>query len=191
MEFLEELDRKLFLLINGFHSPFADFLMWNASRKFHWLPFYLLLLYWVFKRYGLQIWKIALGTATLILVADQFSVNLFKDVFERYRPCHNLELKDTVHLVFNKCGGKYGFISSHASNTFAISSFLGMLLNKGKSMTAFFGMMLWAIFITYSRIYLGVHYPSDVFVGAVFGLSLGLSAYYVFQKFQLLNFGGR
>ena len=120
LEYLEEIDRFLLLKINGFHFPLADYLMWHASRKYHWLPVYLVILYFTIKRYKFQLWKVALAVAVLILLTDQISVQLFKNVFERYRPCHNLELKEVIHLLRNKCGGQYGFISSHASNYFGI-----------------------------------------------------------------------
>lgn len=187
LELLESLDRDLFLMINGFNSPIADFFMWHASRKYHWLPFYLLLFYWVFKKYRFDIWKVVIGLAVIIVITDQVSVNIFKENFQRFRPCHNLDLKEIVHLINNKCGGKYGFISSHASNYFGISSFLGMILNKGNSMRNFYWLMLWASFISYSRIYMGVHYPSDVFVGAIFGLMVGLSIYGLVRKFKILK----
>ena len=87
----------------------------------------------------------------------------------------------------NKCGGQYGFISSHAANYFGISSFLGLLLNRVYNKNAFAWMMLWAAFISYSRIYLGVHYPSDVFVGAILGLILGIGLFYIFKRFKILK----
>ena len=186
-EYLEEIDRALLLAINGFHHPIADFFMWHASRKWHWLPVYLILLYFAVKKYKFQLWKIALGVAVLIALTDQISVKLFKEVIERYRPCHNLELKEVIHLLRNKCGGKYGFISSHASNYFGICSFLGMMLNKKGSLKAFYLMLFWAAFISYSRIYMGVHYPSDILAGAALGLILGLSMYRMFKKYRFIN----
>lgn len=178
MEWIEQLDRSLFLWVNGHHSPIFDQVMWQISGKLQWIPFYLILLFFVYKKFGKQTWIILGSVAVLIILSDQISVRLFKDVFQRYRPCHNLELKEIVHLVNNKCGGTFGFVSSHATNSFALASFIGLCLNR----KALLGLLFWATIISFSRVYLGVHYPLDVFVGALLGIVLAIVLYSSMNK---------
>ncbi len=181
ISFLENLDRKLFLLINGFHSEPADWFFYYVSQKFTWVPFYALLLFMCIKVLKKQWWLVLIFIPLLITATDQISVHLFKNIFLRYRPCQNLELKDQVHLVRDYCGGKYGFISSHAANTFGLAMFVWLLLRKS------FRYWGWILFVgfagitAYSRVYLGAHYPADVAVGALLGMSLGF-LFYVFLQ---------
>lgn len=130
---------------------------------------------------------VLLGVVLLIFLSDQTSVKLFKEVFQRLRPCHNPEIVDLVHLV-TRCGGQYGFVSSHAANTFALAMFMGLILKKHIPYFLL-GLLCWATIVSYSRVYVGVHYVSDIFVGALLGMLIG---YLVFlglkklnQKFQL------
>ena len=173
IEWLENLDRELFLFFNGLHTDTLDFLMWHISGKWEWIPLYAFLLYLLVKKYGKSVWVILLGVALLVTLADQISVKVFKEGFERWRPCHNLGLKDVVHLVNNKCGGRFGFVSSHAANSFALATFIGMLLNR----KTLYALLLWAAVVSYSRIYLGVHYPSDVVGGALLGMVIATLLY--------------
>lgn len=155
---------------------------WFSNKPF-WIPFYLLLFYLAYKQVGKQVWLLALSVALLIALSDQLSVHAFKNVFLRYRPCHNLLIQDKVHLLNGHCGGTYGFVSSHAANTFALATFLFLFFrNKIK----YFGILifLWATLVSYSRIYSGVHYPADVAVGGLLGISLALI---IFKGYKLLN----
>lgn len=187
LEALEVIDRDLFIALNGLHSSFMDELMFHISGKWQWIPFYFFLLYLIYRKYGIQSWKILLGTAVLILLADQLSVKLFKNVFERYRPCHNLEIKEVVHIVNNKCGGKYGFVSSHAANTFSLGSYLGLLLSTKNKRRALYLLLLWATIVSYSRLYLGVHYPSDLIGGALLGVAIGILIYFISLKWLKIS----
>ena len=182
LELIKELDRELFLFLNSIHSPLWDTIMRHISGKIEWIPLYLLLLILLYKVYGKEIWKIIIGAVLVITIADQVSVKLFKEVFERYRPCHNIELKDIVHIVNQKCGGKFGFVSSHAANSFAIATYIGLLLKKQYRFILLL-LIIWAAVVSYSRIYLGVHYPLDVLCGAMLGISVGLILFLIVKRF--------
>lgn len=184
LDWIEDIDRSLFLAINGCHNPFFDNAMWLISHKFTWIPLYLILAILAFRKWG---WKgllmIILGVAVTITITDQVSVKLFKNVFERYRPCHNLEIKQMVHLVNDYCGGKFGFVSSHASNHFGLATFFTLTLFATNKKWVI-GLLTWAAVICYSRVYLGVHYPADVTVGAFIGIAAGFVMAKVFNLAQ-------
>ena len=180
LEILLKLDTDLFLYLNSINSTFWDTVMWYISATKTWIPLYIIVLFFVFKQ---QKWK---GFITfffmilLVAVADQASVHLFKNVFQRLRPCHNETIINLVHLVNNKCGGQYGFVSSHAANTFAFAIFTSLFFNK-KHIS--YLLIFWAVIVSYSRIYLGVHYPLDVIGGATLGLAIG---FFIFKFYRII-----
>jgi len=180
LETFQYLDTQLFLFLNGLHNGFWDFVMYWLSNIFIWIPLYIYLLYLIYKHYKKNFLLILLAFVLLVSASDLISVHLFKNVFMRLRPCHNPELEGLVHLVKGHCGGQYGFISSHATNHFAIATFFSFLL--GHRIKYFSPLIfIWAAVIAYSRIYLGVHYPGDVIAGAIAGSLIGFTIWHLLK----------
>jgi len=164
-----EADRNIFLFLNSFHSPFFDEMMRIISLRSVWIPLYLFIVGLLILRYHGKVWIALLFAVVLVVITDQVSV-VVKNAVERLRPCHEPSLEGMVHLVGNRCGGMYGFVSSHASNAFGIAAFASPLVQKKWFAWTIF---IWASVVAYSRIYLGVHYPGDVLGGALLGIVAG------------------
>ncbi len=180
LETLLDLDTRLFLFLNSLHSPTWDTIMWYISDKEFWYPFYGILILVMIWRYKWNAIATLLFIALLITLADQISVKGFKEVFERFRPTHNPEIGDMVHTVRGYRGGTFGFVSSHAANTFAMALFTAKLF-KNRYYAWF--IFIWAAVVSYSRIYLGVHYPLDILGGALLGIGLGFLVFKLYMWF--------
>ena len=194
IEEILKLDSQLFLFLNNLGSSTFDafwiFLSYKESNIF----FYLSLLIFYFHKESKtiklsEVFQSLLFIAIMVLIADQ-TANLFKDSFQRLRPCYNESLIDSVRLVKESCGGKYGFFSAHASNSFSLAVFFG-LLYKNKFRYIIYISLLYASLISYSRIYLGVHFPLDILFGGVYGITIGLVVFRIYENklnfFKFLN----
>lgn len=182
LEILEEWDRSLFFAINHFHTPVFDAIMLAASNALWWLPLFIWLLFALFKAYpGKNFLWVVLAIVISITLSDRLSVIAFKEVFLRYRPCHNLEIQSMVHLVKTSCGGQYGFVSSHAANYAGLAMLFTKLLDF-QYKKIYVLMIAWAAIIGYSRVYLGVHYPADVIGGWALGSIIGWFTFKLIEK---------
>lgn len=180
METISNIDTDLFLFLNGLHTDWLDKVMIAITQMWVWAPLYLLLIYWAVKQYGKRCWWIFLTIGIVVLCSDQLSAHVCKPLFQRLRPCYNPDFQDLIYLPKGMAGGRYGFVSSHAANTFAVAAFLTAALHKNYKWIGIV-LYLWAFISSYSRIYLGFHYPGDILCGALLGILIGLILWKVFQ----------
>jgi len=182
-------EEKLFFLINGSHTHFLDSVMWSFSSIKIWLPIgMLIILGIVYKKSWKQWIPVLLAITLLFVLCDQFSSHLIKPLVARPRPTHYPGIMEHVRTLFGYTGGKYGFISGHATNSFGFAIFSSLLF-KNKFYTSV--VFLWAFIVAYSRIYLGVHFVSDILGGMVSGLLIGYLVYsayrYTSEKIAVKN----
>ena len=197
LEQLLHIDTEILLAINGWHAPWADTLMWIISAKTTWIPLYLLLV-------GLLVWRyykpamtsvkwlqrvpacvvmiVVIGLA--VGAADFIASGILKDLVARPRPTRVPELEGVLHLVNDYRSGQYGFVSSHAANTMAVA-LLFSLIWRNKIATV--GLMLWVAANCYSRMYLGVHYPTDILGGLMVGALVAVVVYAMLVRYRLVE----
>lgn len=178
---LSTIDSDLFLFLNGLHADWMDKVMLLITDMWVWLPLYLLLIYWTVRQYGKRWWWVILAVALVVLCSDQLASHVCKPLFHRLRPCYNLDFQDLIYLPKGMAGGKFGFVSSHAANTFAVAAFLTPALRNYRPWLVLY---LWAFISSYSRIYIGYHYPGDILCGAILGTLIGLILWKAFQILQ-------
>ena len=172
-------ERDAFFLLNGSDSSFFDHFMWLYSGKAVWLPLALfLLVVLVYKRGWREAFWLVLMIALTITLCDQFASHVCKPIFTRFRPTHHPDFMDQVKVVFGYRGGKYGFISSHAANSFGFAMLLALIF-RNRWLTG--SLFLWATLNAYSRIYLGVHFITDIIPGALSGLFFGWVVYRLYR----------
>jgi len=187
LDVLKSFDEELFLFFNGLHAEWLDMPMYILTKAWAWIP--------VFAWMAVKLWQrgastrnfgvLLLGMGLTVAAADLTSYRLLKQQIKRYRPTHHLVIGPNVHTVTDfkgneYRGGQYGFVSSHATNFFGIATFMFIILYRKRRYTWLF---IWAGFISYTRLYLGVHYPADLVAGAILGMFLGWMIATVSQRF--------
>jgi undecaprenyl-diphosphatase len=176
-------DTQLFIYLNGLGSETYDSFWLFITKQSNWTPFFLLLLYLVYKKIGVKSTLFLLLFISLLLVVTDQTCNLFKFTFQRLRPCNNPEIKSFIRIV--KSSNTFSFFSGHAANSMATMTFLFLLLKKHYRYA--FLLFLFPLIFAYSRIYLGLHYPLDIVTGYLVGASFGFIAYQLYQKYVLKN----
>ena len=179
-----DLDRRLLVWLNSFHADWLDPVMYWTSQTLFWLPLYLFLLGMIIKDFKKEWWVPFIGILVTILLADQITASIMKPYFMRLRPSQEPTLVGIIHLVKDYNGeiyrgGMYGFASSHAANTFATATFFTLLFRPTHRWITW--LFLWAACMTYTRIYLGAHYPGDILVGGIVGVASAFAGFKVYQ----------
>ena len=185
METLLRFDTELFLFFNGLHASWADRPVYFISQVWFWIPLYLFVIFFIFKQYRKQAWKVLLVFVLAITLSDQ-TCNLLKDSVCRYRPSHTEALAGQIHLVQKPdgnryFGGQYGFPSAHASNSMSLAFLVIFFLSKGKKWVAALA-VAWSVMMAYTRLYMGVHYPMDILCGFVIGSCFAVFTTVIYRK---------
>ncbi len=183
MQFLNEIDHQFFLTLNTYHAQWLDQVMLIITHKYTWIPLYAFLIALIIYKFKKQSWIIILAVVVLIAISDRFTSGLMKPYFARMRPCHDIALAGKMILV-GDCGGEFGMASSHAANTFAATVFLILLFRREYQLVWL--LLPWSLLVSYSRIYLGVHFPGDILMGYIVGFCSAMLIFYLLP-IKLLN----
>lgn len=192
IEWFKQIDQAIVLTINSWNSPALDDFFYTVSSRGIWIPLYIIVVYFLQRAYG---WKktllFLLLTVAVTAIADFSSVIFFKEAIQRYRPSHNLHLHDLLHFYRNPdgtfyLGGQYGFVSSHATNFAVLVTLVGLSMKRDYP-----NLIYWltgvTVLVCYSRMYLGVHYFTDIVGGLIWGALIGFIAYLAAGKKLLQN----
>ena len=183
LEQLNKIDYSVFFAINSRHSELLDTIMWYSSEKITWLPLYLLLIFLLYKKVGFpKFMFVTFACILMIICSDVFASLVIKPLVERLRPTHTPGIMESVRILNDYRGGLYGFVSSHAANTFALFTFITLIFRRT---TISILMLFYACLVSYSRIYLGVHFPGDVLCGAIVGASVAAFYFFLLNKFYI------
>jgi undecaprenyl-diphosphatase len=178
MQTLQQIDTQLFLYLNSLHANWLDPVMALITRRDTWFPAYLILIFWLIYKQKKQAAFTIIAIILAVALSDQICSSVLKPLVHRLRPCHEPGLTGLIHMVTD-CGGQFGFCSSHAANSFALATSL-FLFFKGNVYT--YWLFLWAIIISYSRIYVGVHYPIDVLAGGLIGAFFAYLSFFIISR---------
>lgn len=187
LERILDFERGAFLFLNGIHTPYLDQFVWLYTGKIVWIPIALFILFTIcYKKNWKESILILLTIVLIITLCDQFASSICKPLFARFRPTQHPEFMEEVHTVFGYRGGKYGFISSHAANAFGFALYT-LLLFRNRLYTFF--ILIWSFFMAYTRIYLGVHFISDIVPAIIVGLGFSYICYklYIFTRNKVLK----
>ncbi|MBC8084607.1 MAG: phosphatase PAP2 family protein [Hymenobacter sp.] len=180
IERLEALDRWLVVAANSHRTPWLDAVMVFFTEREVWFPAYAVLLVLLIYVFGRRAVLLVPLLAASIGLADLISSRFFKPYFARLRPCHDPELSATLNLIHG-CGGQFGFMSSHAANSFALAVFVNLILPR-RYRAAKWLLLVWAALVSYSRVYLAAHFASDVLAGAALGSLLAWLSVMLYQR---------
>jgi undecaprenyl-diphosphatase len=181
LETVKAFDRAVLLAVNRAHFPALDTGMMLASDRLVWFPAYAVLIGWLVYHFRRRAALLLPLVVAAVALADSITSRIFKPYFGRPRPCHDAALFAQLHLP-DGCGGQFGFLSSHAANSMALAVFMTTVLPAGRFRALKIGLFFWAFLLSYSRMYLGAHYPTDVLGGAAIGALLGWAAALVYQE---------